>query len=64
MSHHPYPKRARALHQLDRHTYERNPNTPPADQLRATIYRAYGIPPRLLGIPSANASTRAETPAP
>lgn len=51
MSHHPYPSRDRALHQLDRHAYERRPSDSPADQLRATIYRAYGLPPRILGIP-------------
>ncbi len=50
MSHRPYPKRQRALHQLDRHAYERRPQDSPAEQLRATIYRAYQIPPRLLGL--------------
>ena len=50
MSHRPYPNRKRALHQLDRHAYERRPHATPADQLRATIYRAYHLPPRLLGV--------------
>lgn len=50
MSHRPYPNRERALHQLDRHAYERCPLTSPADQLRATLYRAYRLPPRLLGV--------------
>lgn len=50
MSHRPYPSRKRALHQLDRHAYERLPQASPDDQLRAAIYRAYRIPPRLLGI--------------
>lgn len=50
MSHRSYPNRKRALHQLDRHAYERRPNASAADQLRATIYRAYRLPPRLLGI--------------
>lgn len=52
MSHRPYPRRDRALHQLDRHAYERRPQDTAADQLRAAIYRAYHLPPRLLGIGS------------
>jgi len=57
VSHQPYPSRKRALHQLDRHTYERHPRATPAEQLRAAIYRAYRIPPRLLGIRSDHAPT-------
>lgn len=50
MTYRPYPSLSRAQHQLDRHSYERRPNASAADQLRATIYRAYRLPPRLLGI--------------
>ncbi|MFI1562182.1 hypothetical protein ACH4ZX_03810 [Streptomyces sp. NPDC020490] len=57
MSHRPYPRRDRALHQLDRHAYERRPQDTPADQLRATICQAYRIPPRLLGINSGKEPT-------
>jgi hypothetical protein len=50
MSARPYPNRKRALHQLDRHAYEYRPRANSADHLRAAIYRAYRLPPRLLGI--------------
>lgn len=51
MSQRPYPNRARALHQLDRHAYERRPLAPASDQFRAAICRAFRVPPRLIGIP-------------
>lgn len=50
MSRRPYPNRKRALHQLDRHAYEYRPHASSGDHLRAAIYRAYHLPPRLLGI--------------
>jgi hypothetical protein len=53
----PYPNRKRALHQLDRHAYEYRPHAAPTDHLRTAIYRAYRIPPRLLGIHPANEPT-------
>ncbi len=51
MSYRAYPRADRAMHQLDRHAYERCPGASQADQFRAMIYRAYRIPPRLLGMP-------------
>ena len=53
MSHQPYPKRQRALHQLDRHAYEYRPRASPTDRTRTAIFRAYRLPPRLLGLPPA-----------
>ena len=50
VSHLPYPRADRALHQLDRHAYERCPIAPAADQFRATIARAFRVPPRLIGM--------------
>lgn len=50
MGHRPHPSRERALHQVDRHAYERCPLASAADQFRATILRAYRVPPRLLGV--------------
>lgn len=52
MSHRPYPSRKRALHQLDRHAYEYRPRASPTDRTRTTIFRAYRLPPRLLGLPA------------
>lgn len=60
MSHHPYPRRDRALHQLDRHGYETRPHASEAERFRAVIYRAYRIPPRLLGMrPASSEETTA-----
>jgi hypothetical protein len=53
MSKRPYPRRARALHQLDRHAYEHRPNASPTERTRTAILRAYRLPPRLLGAPPA-----------
>lgn len=50
MSHRPFPRPDRALHQVDRHAYELKPHATESNRLRAAIYRAYRVPPRLLGI--------------
>ncbi|MFF7561947.1 hypothetical protein ACFZB4_18490 [Streptomyces pseudovenezuelae] len=52
MNHRPYPRRERALHQLDRHTYEYRAHAAPSEQTLTAILRAYHLPPRLLGIPA------------
>lgn len=62
MSHRLYPSKMRALHQLDRHAYERRPQDSPADQLRASICRAYRLPPRLLGMDPLNLAGKEPTP--
>lgn len=54
MSHRPYPSRTRALHQVDRHAWEYRPGAPARDRMRATICRAFGTPPRVLGLPYAS----------
>lgn len=58
MSYRPYPNRDRALHQLDRHGYEIGPHASEADRYRSVIYRAYRIPPRLLGVRPASSEEK------
>lgn len=50
MSHRPYPRVNRVLHQVDRHAYEHCPRASSEDRLRAEICHAFRIPPRLLGV--------------